>query len=832
MPKLTLHGQGPAGTGRGGRGGGGSTVERAFHAMMQNPNYATLSDFKAVWSNSPLAGAVFDRLSPAGQHLHRTAQAPSSRIPWMQSWGRISGAQFRHAAAAASSSSSSERKVERMLDRIERNTGTSARADTRIVRELGTGPTAGRYGQQEAHEFRQHAMAARRIARLREKAAREASGGPGHRYGRFAALGGAGLGGAIGIVSHQSGGGMAGMLAGGAIGGFLGGPAGALLGADVGEVAGKILGATAKAPQTYAAWLNDEGAAQKQIALRRWSARMGRAGGYGRNRIGQALVPGGGRTPGWQSGLGMTPGSAMAVLNGLGITPLTSGMGVRMAQGARIGELMPGMSSLAPGAWQTALASGMSMGLAHRGVRSEVGYAQALSPALRQAQVQGANTVQILKSMDSTLHRLAASGGTINARSVSNLYGRYLRSGLPGGATGQLASHAITSLSGQASTYGQNPVTTLAFNRWLGHHGGSMSALHKGLHAISPGTYSSMMKSASGRQMLHDIVAEQRSGNPVFAGYFLRQALSSHPRALHSILSKGAIAISGVGGQKGPLGRANRTIMGSFAFGGAGSPGAIASELGWNSPGVSPPSTGFAAAAEGALLTSNPGYDPKRVSAYRATLARLGYSHRDIHALMTAGQETGRSPLALAALNHIESGHYSLKMISGPGTSRGPFQMKTAAAHQVAGRGLSYGAIRNTRLGAAIGAARYLNAIKRQHPHATVAEQFGYYENGPNASTYKSRDWQLAGGNLGNLLPERTYQNQARTASAQYAGAENAFSIWSTKVEETTHVMSKLDGGFNDLYSSVTKTSQALDRLPNYFQAGAAHMGRMNRHSQ
>lgn len=821
MPKLTIKGEGPAGAGGGGRGRGQSQLARSWQQLLNNPNYATLSDFQLSWMNSPVSGSLFSGMTPAGQHAHRSLHAPSSRIPWMTPSGRISPHQFRSAAAAAtaSSSSSSDRKVDAMLAKIARNTATSARTDQRIARELGTGPGAGRYNQAEAHEFRQNAMAARRFARLREKAIREATGGRGGRgygaFGHFGALGGAGLGGALASVSHKGWLGTAGMAAGAAIGGFFGGLPGALVGADVGEVGARLIGGAVRAPASYSHWLNKEQtAAQREIALRRYSARMGRAGGYGRHALGHRLVPGAGRVPGWMAGLGMTPTTSMQALDRLGITPLTSGQGVRMAQGARVGELMPAMSSLAPGAWQTALASGMSMGLAHRGVRSEAAYAQSLAPALRQAQAQGASTVDILRSMDSTLRRVAAEGGTINARSISGIYGRYLRSGLPGGATGQLATGAITSLSGQAGTFGSNPVTTLAFGRWLGTHGGSMAALHKGLHAISPGTFSTMMKSASGREMLQDIVAEQKHGNTIFAGYFLRQALASHPHALHAILGRGAIAISGVGHQKGAIGRANRTIMGSFAFGGAGAPGAIAKQLGWNSPGVSPPGTGFAAAAENALLTANPKYRSKDTSNYRSTLARLGYSQRDIATLLEAGKATGRSPLALAALNHIESGRYSLKMISGPGSSRGPFQMKTGAAHQIAGHGVSYHAIRNSRLGAAIGAGRYLNAIRRKHPHASIAEQFGYYENGPNASTYKSRDWQLAGGDLGALLPEKTYRNQATTAQAAYAGAENAFSIWSTKIAETAGVMGQLDSGFNDLHAAVERTTKALDKMP------------------
>lgn len=717
------------------------------------------------------------------------------------------------------------KRMETALVKIERATESSARTDKVIAGKLaGGGGYSANYDRPDysASYDIPGTMAGQRAA-ARRAGVRHKYQAPRSKYGRI--IGGL-AGGAIGqaLSRASSGSGWFGSLGAG-VGGFLGagaGPAGVLEGAAAGEFVGHAIGKVTRtavyAPMKYGAMLNtDQSAAALKSQQKILAARLARAGHFNRHALETAIAKRGNIPHKWQSILGETPASTMATMAQMGVVPGSPYAASRMVMGSRIGSQLPAMGALPSGVWQSGVASGIVNGYVKPGMRGELGFAEVLAPALGNANRLGASSLQILSSMNRSLARLAGSGGTVNARGISALYGQALSSGLPGGRSGDLAAAGIQSSTAMMAGTGSNPVTTMIAARWTQRHGGSLKSLQSALHKVSPGVFSGAMKTKAGRSWLQDIVTETKAGNLAFATGLTSQFLQSHPRAATAILGQGAVMMSGFGNEPGALGRANRLVAKTYAHGGLFHPGSVGQTIG--SSGSSPVAGVYSGKVAQELynktLLAHPNWHDKNKKMYESTLKSMGYSPGDINRLMLAGKVTGRSPLELAVLNKTEGGLYSLSRTAGPGNGGGPFQMIPTTKAAMGGAGGLHG-----RLGNAVEAGNYLNHIKRLHPNATTAELFGYYQHGP-AGNFRDRDWQMAGGALGRILPTQTYRNTSATGQASMAGASDAFAIWTDKIVASAGAMDGLDKSVNAVTAAFTK----LNRTAAPMHTQPAHRG-------
>ncbi|MHB1302438.1 MAG: hypothetical protein ACYCZB_03060 [Acidiphilium sp.] len=717
------------------------------------------------------------------------------------------------------------KRIETALVKIERATESSARTDKVIAGKLaGGGGYAGNYDKPDysaAYDI-PGTMAAQRAAARKAGVRYKASAS---NYGRHtsrlaAALGGGAGGQLLARAAHGGGAGIGGLI-GGALGGVIGSAAGgigavpgALVGADLGSLASKAAGALVRAPQDYARFLaTEQQGAAPVIALKKLAAGLGRAGHYNRHALAHVLWRKGNVPYGWQSKLGLSPQSSAATLQQFGIVPQSPSAAGRIVEGSRIGALMPDAGALPRGAWQASVASGIHAGYVQPGMKGEMGLATQLAPALGAANRLGASSLQILSAMNRSLASLASRGGTVNAGGVGSIFARALSTGLPGGRNGSLAQGAIGSVLHTMGKVGSEALPTLMLSRWTHMHAGSMKSLQAGLHSISPGTFSQMMKTPAGRRLLKTAVVEDKAGNNLFAIAAMKQILMSHPNASAKILRQGAIDISGYKNEPGSLGRANRFVAGAFPWGGALAPGSMSQEQAMTSK--APYGTGKYSANVGQilqnkLLLEHPNYKASRDKMYRKRLAAMGYSPGDSNRMIAAGKVTGRSPLELAVLNKTEGGLYSLSKTSGPGNGGGPFQMEPGTKTAMGGL--------HGRYGQAVMAGKYLDRLHQQHPNASVARLLGYYQSGPAGNPH-DRDWHMAGGSLARFLPVRTLKNQSATGQAQMAGASDAFTIWNEKVVHSATLMNGLDHAINGLTGSVTKLNKGMT------PAVAAHAG-------
>jgi hypothetical protein len=117
------------------------------------------------------------------------------------------------------------------------------------------------------------------------------------------------------------------------------------------------------------------------------------------------------------------------------------------------------------------------------------------------------------------------------------------------------------------------------------------------------------------------------------------------------------------------------------------------------------------------------------------------------------------------------------------------------------------------RYGKAVMAGRYLDRLHQQRPNASPAKLMGYYESGPRGNPH-DRDWQMAGGAMGRLLPTKTLKNQSATGQAGMAGASDAFTIWNTKIADSVTAMNHFDTAINGLTGSVGKLHKGIVRVP------------------
>lgn len=705
------------------------------------------------------------------------------------------------------------KRIETALVKIERATESSARTDKVIAGKVaGGGGYSGNYDKPDysaSYDIPGTLAGQRAAARKAGVRYRAPTSNYGRHTSRLAAALGGGAGGQLLARAAHGGGAGIGGLVGGAIGGLIGSAAGgigavpgALVGSDLGALASKAAGAVVRAPQDYARFLaSEQQRAAPVIAMKKLAAGLGRAGHYSRHALTHDLWKRGNIPHAWQSTLGLTPQSSAALLQQTGVVPSSPYAARRIIEGSRIGAFMPDAGGLPSGAWQASVASGIRHGYVSPGMRGEMGLATQLAPALGAANRMGASSLQILSSMNRSLASLAAKG-TVNPGGIGAIYARALGTGLPGGRSGALAASAIQSATQTMGTVGSSPVTTLLVARWAARHAGSMKGLHNGLHALSPGVYASLNKTPAGRRLLQDVVAEQKSGNPLFASGLLMQALASHPTASGKLLGRGAVTISGYRGEPGALGRANRDVARAYPYGGVFHPGSYGQEQ--TGRGSVPNGSGKYSGSVGQILQNklmleHPNFKASRDKMYRKQLASLGYPPGDINRLIAAGKVTGRSPLELAVLNKTEGGLYSLSKTSGPGNGGGAFQMEPSTK---AAMGNLHG-----RYGRAVMAGRYLDRLHKLHPNASTATLMGLYESGPRGNPH-DRDWQMAGGALNRILPVKTLGNQSKTGQAQMAGASDAFAIWSMKVTETAGTMNALDHAINGLTTSTRQLSK------------------------
>jgi hypothetical protein len=291
-------------------------------------------------------------------------------------------------------------------------------------------------------------------------------------------------------------------------------------------------------------------------SLRLRTAALGRSGGFNSKNLLNQLAPPTGRTPGWMSRMGVTPESAMSILDNYGIAPRSTAEALGIVQDIRSQSLRPSM-----GLNDQQLAGAARLGRTVGAIRAvsmggqtmtdDSRYFASLQKVMASATEQGLDHATSLKTVEQLLRIGAGSGAAgVNAGGLMSFWNRMTSSGLPGMRSGEGVARALGGINSAFDKIGvggapaQNVMTMSYFQR----HGGmpkTEASLQKFL-GKSDQDWAAMMKNPAQRDMLKNYLNAAKQ-NPAFAATYLQPFLKGHPELMRK-MEKGSVF-----GQANPL---------------------------------------------------------------------------------------------------------------------------------------------------------------------------------------------------------------------------------------------------------------------------------------
>lgn len=298
-----------------------------------------------------------------------------------------------------------------------------------------------------------------------------------------------------------------------------------------------------------------------QASQRSWDFRstlfsLGRAGGFDPHSLHTGLFPGGNIIPGfpglhspipplWMRQLGIGPEEAVNMLTAFGIPQQTGAGNIKVAQALGLGQILPGFSGMNPNAPITAARMAMGVGVGGGQPASVVlpSLLQAFSNNLQDAVAKGMDRARILSSMEASLEMIAKSNTTgIMFGPMSSLFSDLMKTNLPGGRTGQLATETIAGSLSTIGTIGKDPMRTMMMLTMMRKFGAKTP---QGMAALlGPGIMGSL--NPEGQKIFNEAVQEMQAGRPMAAAMLIQPLLNTDAGARWRQLTQQAAPMFGM----------------------------------------------------------------------------------------------------------------------------------------------------------------------------------------------------------------------------------------------------------------------------------------------
>lgn len=461
-------------------------------------------------------------------------------------------------------------------------------------------------------------------------------GGGGSRGG-----GGSGGGGTGGADSGSGSGGA--MALGGHIGGLIGLPsAGRLIGGGFGGglgAAGAVGLSIAAAREAY--MLPAQFASFEEGHIARAATAMQLEGGVAAAAQGgsfsgplalRSIYPGGLQTPPWMRALGISPGRALGLVQGLGVSPTSSEDFEGSARALGSVQFMPGLG----GAEQPVLNSvsnAARYGLVQPNEGSIRSYTAGLQETLTTAVQRGMDRATILRSIDAGIAMAARTGtGAVSSTGIQDFMMRFTN--LPGGMTGEAGLAAMGGLQGSMEQVGRAPLQTM-----MAAQAARGLRTEDDVKKFLGSRYADLSAKPEGRQAIANLLSANRSGNQFSAAMWLTALTDGDPDAQRRILSQSPF-YAGMSADMRPLAEARATGMSPMAVLAANNPG---------NPGRTGSPVGFNFGPGGLRDTTGSDAD------YKAKLLRMGVRGDLVDVVISEARKHNVSPILMGGVMMKES---------------------------------------------------------------------------------------------------------------------------------------------------------------------------------
>src|SRR5271166_5843876 len=187
--------------------------------------------------------------------------------------------------------------------------------------------------------------------------------------------------------------------------------------------------------------------------------------------------------PTWMHQLGMGPEDALSLAGQYGIRGRSADENVRNLQmlgAAREGltDRFQGFRGMDPASIVSMARTGMARGLGGTGELANSTFLDSFSETMKTAYAEGADRATVFAHMEESLQMLSKAGATgISGTSLNALFDIMLKSGLPGGRTGEAAQAMVGGTLGAIQTIGQDTRRSIVASMLYSKYGGDLEKM-------------------------------------------------------------------------------------------------------------------------------------------------------------------------------------------------------------------------------------------------------------------------------------------------------------------------------------------------------------------
>src|SRR5271166_1037410 len=187
--------------------------------------------------------------------------------------------------------------------------------------------------------------------------------------------------------------------------------------------------------------------------------------------------------PTWMHQLGMGPEDALSLAGQYGIrgrSPDENVRNLQMLGAAREGltDRFQGFRGMDPASIVSMARTGMARGLGGRGELANSTFLDSFSETMKTAYAEGADRATVFAHMEESLQMLSRAGATgISGTSLNALFDIMLKSGLPGGRTGEAAQAMVGGTLGAIQTIGQDTRRSIVASMLYSKYGGDLEKM-------------------------------------------------------------------------------------------------------------------------------------------------------------------------------------------------------------------------------------------------------------------------------------------------------------------------------------------------------------------